>query len=211
MVYGKQTRSAVLFCCAVCYYYSIIHTPAIHLHTALLLQLLVFLLYSTLPLYSVQHTVFTPLINPPLSSIPLPLSLPPSLVVGRSRCDNCDTANAVTRTYLLPLYTSLTVKYRASLASRARARTLASQRTYLTHTQPRRSPPACPASPVLSHAWREVRCPCVCVCVCVCLRGCRGTRSRAGLHSDRRSKQKQLFPSGHGRDESCSMAAVPPT
>jgi hypothetical protein len=49
-----------------------------------LLQLLVFLLY--LPLYTLP------------ASDPLPPSLS-SLVVGRSRCDNCDTANAVTRTY----------------------------------------------------------------------------------------------------------------
>ena len=71
-------------------------------------------------------------------------------------------------TYLLPLYTSLTIKYRCVPLSQACSRTYSRLSTHI-HTQTRRSPTCLTSQPCASRAWRRGA-------VSMCLRGCRGTR-----------------------------------
>jgi hypothetical protein len=144
----------VLLFCAVCKY-AILHIPAIHstaTNTAT----------PRIPTLPLQYTVHTT--NPPLSLYPsLSLLLSQSVVVGRSRCNNCDTANAVTRTYYRSIQASQPDRHVPCLHA-SLTHVLSRLSTHIpTHTQTRRSPSACPASPVLLVLGGKVRCPCVCV------------------------------------------------
>lgn len=101
--------------------------------------------------------------------IPTLLSiLPPSPVVGRSRCVNCDTANAVTVHVLTTaLYKpDRQVPCLSSLAP-SRARTYTRLSTHI-HWQTRRSSTCLSSQPCASLCLAKSA-------VSMCLRGCRGT------------------------------------
>ena len=123
-----------------------------------LLQLLVFLLYS--PLYCTHY--------PPLT-LSLPLSLS-SLVVGRSRCDNCDTANAVTRTYYRSIQASDRQVPCLSLARRTHVHSALNAHTY-THADTK-IVARLSSQPALCFCCLAAKCG---VQLSMCLRGCRGT------------------------------------
>jgi hypothetical protein len=142
-------------CCSVLYASMLSFTSRLFILLQPTLQHPVFLLYH----YSIQYTLLTRL----YPSIPLSLLLSQSVVVGRSRCNNCDTANAVTRTYYRSIQASQPDRHVPCLHA-SLTHVLSRLSTHIpTHTQTRRSPSACPASPVLLVLGGKVRCPCVCV------------------------------------------------
>ena len=158
--------------------------------------------HTRLSTYYILHcTAATPrvltLLTTILYTLPASDPLPPSLSLI-SGCREKPLRQLRHRqrcyTYLLPLYTSLTVK------SSLLARTYSRLSTHI-HTQTRRSPPACPASPVLLVLGGKVRCPCVCVAV---VAHARPGSTRTDTLTEAGKAETARLPSGHGRDESRS-------
>jgi hypothetical protein len=117
------------------------------------------------------------------------------VVVGRSRCNNCDTANAVTRTYYRSIQASRPDRQSTVPPCLSHARTLSplSAHTYTRRHDDRRLP----VQPALCFSCLAAKCG---VHVSVfCLRGCRGTRragsTRADRHADDGRRKAETAPS----------------